>query len=144
MDADTLLLPRLQLTWEKLDERDIEKLNDARAEQFAEILRLAREMCARIDPPPEEVLYIWRVRYELFMPVADWDIRNEEHRRGYITIDFGGTLAGPKSSPIKPDGTIAMPFRDGAHIKQDASVLNLPAYVVYGEKAQQIEVKGTP
>ena len=90
-----------------------------------------------------EELYAWRVRYELFMPVADWDAR-KEHRRGYITIDLGGSLVGPQSSPIKLDGTIETPIRDGTHIKQDASALNLTAYVVYGEKAQQIEVEWTP
>jgi len=33
-----------------------------------------------------------------------------------------------------------MPFRDGAHIKNDMRQLNLPAYVIMDGKTQQIEV----
>ena len=32
-----------------------------------------------------------------------------------------------------------LPFRDGAHIKHDSTALNLPAFVVIGERTQRIE-----
>ena len=64
-----------------------------------------------------------------------------KHFLGEITsLPFGYTRAGyPSKTPINEDGTLQLPFRDGAHIKNEMEQLKLPAYVIYNEQYQVIE-----
>jgi Resolvase, N terminal domain len=81
-----------------------------------------------INPP--EAGHPWRCRYELVMPMERYDIRNPDNR-GYAAAELGGTLA--TGHPLKSDGSVRIPFRDGAHVRHDAGVLRLPAYAVWDD-----------
>ena len=56
-----------------------------------------------------------------------------------INIPFGHTkIDSGRGTPVYEDGTLDMPFRDGAHIKNEMLQLNLPAYVIYNDINQVI------
>lgn len=82
--------------------------------------------------------YDWLATYELVLPVRATDIRDEEHRRGFLRIPMGATRRGGSQEPIDKDGNVETPFRDGCHIRWDAAVLGLEAWAVYGDRRTQI------
>lgn len=59
-----------------------------------------------------------------------------------VKIPMGMTKVGGGRGPWQPEGPrgqfIETPFRDTAHVVNEARQLNLPAYVVYEDKAQEI------
>ena len=62
------------------------------------------------------------------------------HTLGHLVgIPFYETLRG---SEISPDeyGKIDTPFRDGVHIRNDARQLQLPAFVIWNGKVEQIDL----
>lgn len=105
--------PRLELRWDKVDGNDKE--------------------CA----------------YNLVIPLTEYDIRREDSDgkkvRDCLTVEMGRTQSSG-GSPVIFDGDknnppfIRTPFRDGAHIRWDGKVLNLPIYVVFEDKAQELEM----
>ena len=82
---------------------------------------------------PEEGPEMWRVDYELAMPLITGG--------SLLRARLGGTIVGPIGQrsydyPIYPDGKLDTPFRDGAHLKWDAELLGIDGWVVYGERRQ--------
>ena len=56
-----------------------------------------------------------------------------------MTSVSGGSGEGDEFYPNHPDGPrISIPFRDGAHIANESRQLNLPAFAISGERAQEI------
>lgn len=83
----------------------------------------------------------WLATYSLRLPLKDGDIRTESknYREGYQYIHMGETKSGG-APPDLYEG-LHIPFRDGVHIMRDANVLKLPAFVVCGDKVQQIDTR---
>lgn len=93
--------------------------------------------------------------YYLVMPAQKYDIRNvfEYKRDGYFKVlvsrvECSGSPVGPGTSwpqwPFYDNGAIYAPFRDSSHIAWDAHVLNLPAFIVHGRKAQIVDATPSP
>lgn len=72
------------------------------------------------------------VTYDLLVSVVAGDIRDEECL-GYVCRPMSGGTVINSASLFERDNTLKTPFRDGVHIYTDAALLNLPAYVVYGD-----------
>lgn len=65
-----------------------------------------------------------------------------KHLLGHnIRVPLGHTEMNGSFTRGNSDLTWYMPFRDGAHIKNDMKQLNLPAYVIIDGEVQQIEVE---
>lgn len=89
----------------------------------------------------------YQVSYELFVPLDEHDIRNEE-KLGYLKVPLsGGTKVNSSHGPILQDGVLDTPFRDGVHAGWDSVALGVPAFVVYGDTVRRIgskEITQTP
>lgn len=85
----------------------------------------------------------WVAAYELVLPVHPGDIRDGEHKKGYIRVPISSTKTHVTSKffPIDEKGMIETPFRDFHHALWDAKTLNLEAWVVYGDQRQRIETR---
>lgn len=80
----------------------------------------------------------YRVAYDLFVPLDEYDIRNEE-KLGYLKLSMsGGTKVTSSRGPILQDGVLDAPFRDGAHAGWDSVALGVPAFVVYGDTVRRM------
>ena len=85
------------------------------------------------------------VLYEGEESLLDVRANNEEGlpSKAPITVDMGcgaGTRCSGGNLPYNHDGTLSTPFRDGCHIMRDSIRLgNLPMYVIYGDKVEEIE-----
>lgn len=83
--------------------------------------------------------------YRLVMPLREHDIRRnlgDGRSRRSMRLSLGGTKVsrGNGRSPLdRMTDTIDTPYRDGAHIKWDAALLKLPAFVVCEGRAMAIE-----
>lgn len=103
----------------------------------------------------------WRCNYDLLVPVAKYDVRNNGPEPdfeiaagpGYTKAHFGHTTVTRSSGPIKPDYEngkpngetyLDTPFRDGAHAKWDSFALGVPAFVVYEDRVKAIEPQSRP
>lgn len=103
----------------------------------------------------------WRCNYDLFIPIAKHDIRNNGPAPdyeigagpGYKAARIGQTEVISRRGPIKPDYRdghpngetyLDAPFRDGAHAAWDSFALGIPAFVVYGERVKAIEPQCHP
>jgi hypothetical protein len=99
--------------------------------------------------------YDWICEYVLVMSQGEearLDVRNTGGSNGdgnapdRVAWLLGYTRCGRSGqSPVIPSGshwtrteTIQTPYRDGAHIMWDSKKLGIPAYVVCGDKAQQL------
>lgn len=86
----------------------------------------------------------YAVSYELFVPLDDYDIRNEPAEEGGAKLGFlklkmsGGTTVTSERGPIMQDGVLDTPFRDGVHALRDALTLGVPAFVVYGDVVRRL------
>ncbi|MFS1518576.1 hypothetical protein V1503_19245 [Bacillus sp. SCS-151] len=66
-----------------------------------------------------------------------------EHFTGEIAkIMMGETKreSGSGEKPIGEDGLLELPYRDGAHIKHDAIMFNMPAYAICDDTVQKIDL----
>lgn len=80
----------------------------------------------------------YEVSYDLFIPLDEYDIRNEK-KLGYLKLPMsGGTKVNSSRGPILQDGVLDTPFRDGAHAGWDSVALGVPAFVVYGDTVRRI------
>lgn len=87
-----------------------------------------------------------------------WEVRSNEHEHAQVwlcrydliyshlcdhlmAVPMGFTQRGPMSSRPDSYSEIDKPFRDYAHACSDALHLNLPLYVVCGEKIEEIDPK---
>lgn len=96
----------------------------------------------RGDRTPDDAgRYTWFCRYDLIVPIADLDIRNDGHKSGMAVAPLGLTRTGygRDRTPVEESGRLDTPFRDGAHAKWDAIRLGWPAFVVYGDIAERID-----
>lgn len=58
-----------------------------------------------------------------------------------VCIPLGKTdVGGNGGEPCIFDGKLSLPFRDGAHIKNEMRQLNLPGYVIYNNRIEEIEI----
>lgn len=74
--------------------------------------------------------------YELVLPIHAHDIRRAQAPSGNFAVPLGHTrINGGSDSRMFPDGKIQMPYRDGAHIKWDGKLLNLPMFAVHWDGA---------
>jgi hypothetical protein len=78
----------------------------------------------------------WLCRYRLFLPCRD--MRQVENT-GWTFVQLSHTQVISEREPLLPNGRLALPFRDGVHIRRDAAALKLPAYVVYGEHSMRLD-----
>lgn len=108
-----LPLPRLQLTWEKIESA---------------------------EPGRHQML----CRYAILIPVDQYDIRHTDMPKHDVkpcaAAEFGTTkcTGANDSLHLNPDGSLSLPFRDGAHIKWDMKSLNMPGYVVFENQWREI------
>lgn len=82
--------------------------------------------------------------YELILPLQEYDIRREEadvKRSRLMAVPLGLTRIYPCRIPLALSGGLDRPLRDGKHIEWDAKALGLPAYVIWGDKAESITRK---
>ncbi len=98
----------------------------------------------KLDDDPDDFPFdgrdSWEAHYYLRLPIDEYDIRRIEDAPPFIKITIGKTKCGGKY-PFMFDGvTIALPYRDGVHLMRDAKLLRLPAFVVYGQVVQSINV----
>jgi hypothetical protein len=104
---------------------------NARASKGLPAPRVEFEKVPGKDGWKEYIVFYW-----LVIPLSDLDIRREDEEGkqvydeyfipvGYTTIQGGGQL------PVREDGAIDPPFRDGAHAQWDMKALGLdiPTYV---------------
>lgn len=104
-----LPLPRLQLTWEKIDDHD---------------WLVRYELIMPVD------------RYDIR---DGEDAGADGRKGYIAAKMSGGTKVGRGSrSPIERDGVLDAPFRDGAHAQWDAITLGIPAFVVYGDTYRRL------
>ena len=73
--------------------------------------------------------YNWEARYRLVY---------RHFLSHLVAVPLGNTKRGGDSPPMTNEN-VDLPIRDGAHIKHDAKLLNLPAFVIYGSKVHQID-----
>jgi hypothetical protein len=82
----------------------------------------------------------WFCHYELVLHLRMNDIRNphEFKKDGELTVELGGTrMSG--DSPMMRDGTVDVPFRDGAHSCWDgAQIGNPPVFAIFGDKVTNV------
>jgi len=84
----------------------------------------------------EEGSMEWTARYRLVYGHLLDDI---------VLVPLGQTkVSGRMREPVDADGTIDLPFRDGAHLHHDCEHLNLRAFVRYGSHVCEIEAGVTP
>jgi len=111
-------------------EREIEELREASKRDQLWTTHLTDADTKGLPVPRLELVwekssnprYEWYCRYDL--------IKN--HLVGEINrIPLGGTSC--TGYHDGPDGSVGLPFRDGAHIMFDAIDLGLPAYAIKGE-----------
>ena len=98
----------------------------------------------------------WHCNYDLLIPLAKYDIRNNGPEPdyevgggpGYTKARIGQTKVTSIHGPIKPEYEggqctgetyLDTPFRDGAHAAWDSFTLGIPAFVVYEERVKAIE-----
>ena len=98
----------------------------------------------------------WRCNYDLLIPIAKNDIRNNGPAPdyevgggpGYTAARVGQTKVTSMQGPIKPEyengrctgkSYLDAPFRDGAHAAWDSFSLGIPAFVVYEDRVKAIE-----
>ena len=83
----------------------------------------------------------WIADYELVLPLRELDMRRK-NGSDVLRVSLGGTEVhtGNPIFPIEVDGSVAIPFRDGAHVKWDAQVLGLEAFAVYGNLRTPIDI----
>lgn len=103
----------------------------------------------------------WRCNYDLLVPVAKYDLRNNGPEPkcvigtgpGYTKANFGHTAVTSSQGPIKQDYKngaatgetyLDTPFRDGAHAGWDSFTLGIPAFVVYQDRVRPIEPQSPP
>lgn len=67
----------------------------------------------------------WFCCYELVIPTLEGDI---------LRARLGGTKVGGSRPPVREDGTVDTPFRDGAHAKWDGKTLGVRAWAIFGDK----------
>ena len=89
------------------------------------------------------------LRYKSIAPnhyISEWDYGLAyRHLLGdIIFVPLGRTrVTGGQRAPICK-GKIDLPFRDGAHIKNESEQLNLPAYAICEGVVQEIKTKEAP
>lgn len=96
------------------------------------------------ETKPDAEGYTATCHYHLVVPVGRYDIRNphEYDWNSFLLLELGGTRStNGIQNRVYPDGKIDMPFRDGSHIAWDAHRLNLPAFVVCGQKSMPIKAR---
>lgn len=79
--------------------------------------------------------------YELILPLQEYDVRRDEadvKRSRLMAVPLGLTRRSPSGPPTTELGGLDRPIRDGKHIEWDAKALGLPAYVIWGDKAESI------
>lgn len=84
----------------------------------------------------------WFCHYELVLGLETADIRNphEMKKPGELTVVLGGTRVGSENGPIRPDGTVNTPFRDGAHAHWDGQQLGDPAvFAICGDVVMDVK-----
>ena len=98
----------------------------------------------------------WLCNYDLLIPIAKFDIRNNGPEPnyeigagpGYTQARIGQTKVTSSQGPIKPeyeDGRrtgetyLDAPYRDGSHAAWDSFTLGVPAFVVYRDRVKAIE-----
>lgn len=92
----------------------------------------------------------WLASYDLLIPVSAYDVRNNGpdggvgEGPGFVAAHIGLTTATRSRGPVCSDGSIDTPFRDGVHIAWDSHRLNLPAYVVCGDRWERIRPEPAP
>jgi hypothetical protein len=73
-----------------------------------------------------------------------WDYRLiYRHLLGHlIAVPLGGTkTSGGNCDSLKwPNGTLHLPFRDGAHISHDTGHLGIPAFAIAGEEIRKLSM----
>jgi len=89
----------------------------------------------------------YKALYEMVLyenAIGDIRANNEEGEptNGEVRIKMGETIITGGSGPINQNG-LDTPFRDGVHMSRDATLLNLPSYVVYGSVVEQIRTLAT-
>lgn len=81
----------------------------------------------------------WECKYFLAIPCSRFDIRAEGK---CVRAELGGTsihFGSAARTPLEDDGSIYTPFRDGVHVKYDATALGLPAYAVCFGQIEQLD-----
>lgn len=87
---------------------------------------------------------LWWCKYLLVLPVDHLDCRSNvddgERNTEWVSL-IGLTKCSSERAPVRPDGTIETPFRDGVHILRDQNKLCgvLPAYATYGDASMLLE-----
>ena len=100
--------------------------------------------CPRLELEWHKIEYNWYKRecvYSLVLPLREYDVRKEneggEIVRTEIKSELGRTTVsgGNGKPPIWDDGTVDMPYRDGAHafFDQEALGLHIPVVAVCGD-----------
>lgn len=58
----------------------------------------------------------------------------------YVSMGNTKRETGKTEIPLNEDGTLDLPFRDGAHIKHDAIQMNLPAFAICGDIIEKLDL----
>lgn len=83
----------------------------------------------------------WVCKYFLSLPCSSFDIRAEGK---CVRAELGGTnirFGSVEKTPLEEGGTIYTPFRDGVHVKYDATALGIPAYAVCSGQIEQLDTR---
>ena len=57
----------------------------------------------------------------------------------FVAVPLGQTKSSGGRGPDQYGGTLDQPFRESAHAAYDAMHLNLPLFVIYGDRCEQID-----
>ena len=118
---------------EKLEEK-LENIDYEDTWKWRHIRELSKEENKDLPVPRLEIRYR---NLDKFNHVADYGLVYEHLMGEILFVPFGSTKCGNSKSLDEQ----ALPFRDGSHIKHDAYFLKLPAFLVSGDKVEEVDLK---